>query len=241
MNAVAGTFIDGMQVCHNGHVVTDRLATCPDQARGFCDRCGAATLDQCVTCGTPLSAAHLPGLFPVATPRPPRCCIACGAVFPWARPRPSSLPAPLPTLEALLRRLPRVARELRSRHGDRPPFAIRDIHDLEDLLRALLPISFDDCRLEARTPSYAPGRRTDFLLVPHGVALTTKHVSAAQARQELVSQWPEDLAYYRGRIQVQTLIGFVYDPEGLLRDPAQLEIAWSCSDDAPELRSIIAV
>ena len=46
---------------------------------------------------------------------------------------------PLALLEELLRRLPRVIRQLRTRQGDRPPLRVEDERDLEDLLRALLP------------------------------------------------------------------------------------------------------
>src|SRR6266545_3402472 len=35
---------DVLQVCRNGHVITDRLRTCPEQALGHCDRCGAAAV-----------------------------------------------------------------------------------------------------------------------------------------------------------------------------------------------------
>ena len=53
-------------------------------------------------------------------------------------PEPAAVSDPLASLESLLRRLPRVIRQLRSRHGNRPPFLVSDERDLEDLLRALL-------------------------------------------------------------------------------------------------------
>src|SRR5205814_8178601 len=90
-------------------------------------------------------------------------------------------------LENLLRRLPRVIHELRWRHGERPPFRVSDIHDLEDLLRALLPLQFDDVRPLCRTPSYAAATRTDFLLVsPVGgrsIALTPKWLTPELAER----------------------------------------------------------
>src|SRR5439155_25452025 len=96
--------------------------------------------------------------------------------------RPAVAAPPLAALETLLRRLPRVVHELRSRHGERPPFRAADGYDLADLLRALLPLHFDDVRPPSRTPSYAAATRTDFLLVspPGGraIALTAKWVAA---------------------------------------------------------------
>src|SRR5436305_11091551 len=113
---------DVMQVCRNGHVITDRLRGSPDSAAERCDRCGAATLDRCPTCGWVLpGSAPPPGLVPVGRRQPPAYCCVCGAAFPWTR-RPTPAPPALAILETLLRRLPRAVRQLRSRHGTRPPF-----------------------------------------------------------------------------------------------------------------------
>src|SRR5437763_1122691 len=137
---------DVMQVCVNGHVITDLLYSQPDTGRTHCDRCGAATLERCRTCGRELPGAiPVPGLIPVGERRPPQHCPTCGASFPWsARPGRAWQPAPLAVLEGKLRRLPLVARQLRCRHGERPPFRVDDGYDLEDLVRALLPLHFDD-------------------------------------------------------------------------------------------------
>ena len=43
---------------------------------------------------------------------------------------------------------------------------------LDDLMRAVLPLHFDDVRPQGRTPHYAAGTRTDFLLAPERVAVT---------------------------------------------------------------------
>jgi hypothetical protein len=233
-------FPDVMQVCRNGHVITDRLRSCPEQGLSHCDRCGADTLTACPTCGLDLPGAYpLPGPLPIGRPRPPLYCPQCGAAFPWA-PRPRPAADPLAALEALLRRLPLVARQLRCRQGDQPPFRLQDEHDLEDLLRALLALPFDDVRLEGRTPAYAPGRRTDFLLHGGAVALTAKCVSRASDEGRLADELPQDAAYYQGRAGYRTLVCFVFDPEGRLRDPRRLEAAWSRPQDDLDVRCVIA-
>jgi hypothetical protein len=235
---------DVMLVCRNGHVLTDRLRSSPESAALRCDRCGAPTLDRCATCGQALPGAlPVPGLLPVGRPRPPAFCATCGAAFPWTR-RPAAAPPPVAALESLLRRLPRVVRELRSRHGDRPPFRATDTRDLEDLLRALLPLHFDDVRPLCRTPSYAAATRTDFLLVPPGggrtIALALKWVTADLAETSLTTQWEEDVTHYEGRRDCGLLVAFVYDPEGRLRDRAALELAWSRPRGDLELRCVVA-
>src|SRR5262249_13869707 len=124
-------------------------------------------------CGEHIPGAiPVPGLVLVGQLPAPHYCSACGAAFPWAdRPRPPDTSG-AGTLERLLRRLPLAARQFRSRYGTRPAFRVEDEHDLEDLLRALLPLQFDDVRPMSRTPRYAADTRTDFLLPAQEVAVT---------------------------------------------------------------------
>src|SRR5258708_1192437 len=126
---------DVMQVCHNGHVITDLLHTCPERSVSHCERCGAPTIERCPTCGQEiLGAVHVPGMVPVGEREAPKHCGGCGAAFPWT-PRatgPVVHDAPVAVLERMLRRMPKVIRQLRVRQGDRPPFRVSDERDLED-------------------------------------------------------------------------------------------------------------
>src|SRR3989442_12789634 len=96
-----------MQVCRNGHVITDLLQTFPERARSHCERWGASTLDRCRTCGHEIARpVYVPEAAPIGARRPPAYCCACGAAFPWtALARALHAPAALALLEALLRRL----------------------------------------------------------------------------------------------------------------------------------------
>src|SRR5260370_17524215 len=91
---------DVMQVCRNGHVITDLLHTYPDRGLCHCDRCGAVTLDRCATCGLEIpGAVHVPGLIPVGRSQPPEFFSAFGAPFPWnPKADPAAPPHPLSTL-----------------------------------------------------------------------------------------------------------------------------------------------
>jgi hypothetical protein len=234
MSSVEYCVQDVMQVCRNGHVITDLLRTCPERAQTHCDRCGAVTLDHCPTCGHELPGAFVvPGLQPVGARPAPCFCERCGAAFPWTRQRRLPPREPVAILENLLRRLPDVVRQLRVRHDARPPFRVRDERDLEDLVRALLPLHFDDVRPECRTPSYAAGTRTDFLLAPENIALTIKW-----AQPRILEQVPEDAAYYRRERTCRTLVVFVYDPESLLREPYPPPAATE-EGPGPEVRCLI--
>jgi hypothetical protein len=233
---------DVMQVCRNGHVITDLLTSCPELGLLHCERCGSPTLDHCLTCGQKIRGAiYVPGLVPAGSSPPPSYCASCGAPFPWTngkrRPPASN---PRAALEAMLRRLPLVVRQLRWRQGELPPFRVDDERDLEDLLRALLPLHFDDIRPIARTPSYATGRTTDFLLLPQGIALTTKLARPSVREASIAEQFKEDTAFHRGQGHSTCLLGFIYDPDGLLREPSALERAWSSRDDNFEILCVVA-
>jgi hypothetical protein len=219
----SGEVQDVMQVCRNGHVITNRLRSDPDSGRTHCNQCGAATLARCLTCGQDLPGAGLVlDLVTIGACAPPRFCPGCGAAFPWVR-RPRPAAGPLALLDPLLRRLPLVIRQLRWRQGDRPPFRMEDERDLDDLLRALLPLHFDDVRLESRTPRYSACTRTDLLLAHERTALAVKWARAGLREPQLAEQGKEDVAYYRQRAGCRALVVFVYDPEALLRDRPLLE------------------
>jgi len=232
---------DVMQVCRNGHVVTNQMRTCPEQSRSHCERCGCNTLHACSTCGQELAGAIVvPGLQPVGAPRPPQFCSMCGAAFPWQS-RPGQAKATAASiLETFLRRLPLAIRQFRGRWSTRPPFCMEDEHDVEDLVRSLLPLFFDNVRLRSRTPAYAPDTRTDFLLYQEKIALTLKRTSAGQAQSFLETQLQEDRAYYRNISDCRTLWVYVNDPQTHLQDPRILETIWSQGEDGPPMRCVIS-
>jgi hypothetical protein len=241
----SGCVPDVMQVCHHGHVITDLLHTYPERSQSHCPRCGAPTQDSCLTCGRPIAGAvPVPGLVPVGQLAPPPYCSTCGAAFPWTKRAAAAASGPLSVLESLLRRMPRVIRQLRVRQGDRPPLRVEDERDLEDLLRALLPLHFDDVRLESRTPTYASRTRMDCLLVSAEsgrlLAVPAKRATTEVRERQLQEQLQEDRAYYERQPHCWALVGLVYDPEGLLCDPRALETAWSASDGKLERRCVIA-
>jgi hypothetical protein len=240
MSALSNPVQDVMQVCRNGHVITIVLRSNPNSGLPRCDRCGADTLSQCPTCGRELpGAGAVAGMQPIGAQRPPQFCAACGAAFPWAdRPSPPATSA-LGQLESLLRRLPLVIRELRVRQGDRPPFRVTDERDLEDLLRAILPLSFDTVRRQGRTPRYDTGTRTDFLLPREGIALTLKWGRGNVSTAQLIEQFQEDAAYYRRQENCRTLVGFIYDPEGVLGETRLVETACSGLDPDLDVRCVV--
>jgi hypothetical protein len=158
--------------------------------------------------------------------------------LPWVRPRRVG-PEPLATLEQLLRRLPLVTRQLRWRQGPEPPFRVDDERDLEDLVRSILPLHFDEVRLESRTPGYSAVNRTDLLLAPGKIAITMKCAGPDKGEAQLLNQWQEDTAYHRQRGGCRTLFNYLHDPECLMREHQRLESLGSSRDDEFEVRCVV--
>jgi hypothetical protein len=183
-------------------------------------------------------ALVVPGLQPIGVRQPPCYCPTCGAAFPWTKQRRPPKAESLAVLEAMLRRLPLVVRQLQTRHGDRPAFRVVDERDLEDLLRSFLPLHFDDIRPECRTPRYSAVTRTDYLLAKEGIAITAKWVSADVRESLLIEQVREDAEYYRRERKCRILMAFLYDPEGVTREPHALEAACSGLGSEPEVRCV---
>lgn len=231
---------DVMQVCRNGHVITERLRGNPDSGRSHCDRCGAVTFYQCPTCGSEFPGAHeVPGLAAIGVRPAPRFCLMCGAALPWVR-RSRPTPEPLAALESLLRRLPLAIRQLRWRQGERPPFRVEEERDLEDLLRAVLTLRYDNVHLEGRTPAYSPRNRTDLLLTYERIALTTKLARSELREPQLADQLKEDAQYYGKNGRCRILVGYVYDPEGTLRDIRRVESIGAGWSEGLEVRCIVS-
>jgi hypothetical protein len=171
----------------------------------------------------------------------PQYCPGCGAAFPWAG---IAVAAPatdtVAILEPLLRRLPRFVGQLRDRPPSRPSLRIDDGRDLEDVVRALLHLHFDNVRRQTRTPSYAADTRTDYLVGSEPIALTVKLIGSGVAMHELEREIDEDSAYYQARPGCDRLAVLLYDPEGRLHDPPSIESRWSGKAGATEVRCIVA-
>ncbi len=108
-----------------------------------------------------------------------------------------------------------------------PPFRVECERDLEDLLRSLLLLHFDDIRLESRLPTYSPGNRSDVLLAKERIAITVKIAGRGVDEMGLAQQWKEDVAYYSRWDGWPTVVGFIYDPEGVIRNPGAVEAMMS--------------
>ncbi len=134
-----------------------------------------------------------------------------------------------------------VARQLRERHNGRATLDVDDEYDVQDLMHALLRVDFEDVRAEEWTPGYAgKAARMDFLLKDGGVVIEVKRASRALRTKELGDQLIIDIARYRQHPDCKRLICFIYDPEGIVGNPATLETDLSKAGDGFAVQVIVA-
>jgi hypothetical protein len=127
-------------------------------------------------------------------------------------------------IESVLERFPVVAREISRRHGNRPSFEIRDEYDVQDFLRGLLRIFFDDIRDEEWTPSYAgASARMDLLLKNEQIVIEVKMARRGLGEKQIREQLIIDKAYYKQHKDCKKLYCFIYDPEGRIKNPRGFE------------------
>jgi hypothetical protein len=131
----------------------------------------------------------------------------------------------LNTLVQIMRRFPKIVRELSNRQRSRPNLVrIHDEYDVQDLLRGILRGLFDDVRLEEWTPSRAGATsRIDLMLKREGIFIETKMTRPSLNQRKVAEQLILDKELYRGHPDCKMLLCFVYDPTHRLDNPESLE------------------
>lgn len=101
-------------------------------------------------------------------------------------------------LENVFNKFHKIARQLRTRHDNRPTLEVNDEYDVQDLLHSLLLLHFDDVRPEERTPSYAGGAaRADFLLKDHQIVIEVKKTRPSMTAKDLGEELIIDREKYK--------------------------------------------
>lgn len=138
--------------------------------------------------------------------------------------RGSSRISALDEVERFCERFHQVACQLRRRHAGRETLDVKDEYDLQDLFHALLRIPFDDVREEEWTPSFAgASSRMDFLLKKENLVIEMKMARKGLGAKELGAELLVDVGRYRAHPDCKTLVCFVYDPDGRIKNPAGVE------------------
>lgn len=118
----------------------------------------------------------------------------------------------------------KVVRQLRDRYDERETLDVTDEYDVQDLLKSLLQIDFNDIRPEEWTPSYAgSSKRMDILLKKPQIVIEVKKTRQGLKDKEIGEQLTIDKAYYKKHQDCKVLYCFIYDPEGRISNPIGLE------------------
>jgi len=82
---IRGSWHDVMQVCINGHKITEYAESQPESRQSFCADCGEKTIDACPKCGESIQGHHhMEDVYDFTDDYPvPKHCIHCGAAYPW--------------------------------------------------------------------------------------------------------------------------------------------------------------
>ncbi|MEA5427975.1 DUF2321 domain-containing protein [Arcicella lustrica] len=227
---------DTMQVCLNGHLITDNYHSSPEFRKSFCTECGEKTIINCPNpqCNNEIKGDyHVPGIVVLSgesTPVPD-ICEYCGQDFPW-KSKKAKLTKTISSikrddiflLNQICERFHLVAKQIRQRYNNRETIDITDEYDVQDLLHSLLVIYFDDIRPEEWIPSYAgSSKRTDFLLKNEEIVIEVKKTRKTLKAKELGEQLIIDIANYKNHPNCKSLYCFVYDPEGFIANPRGIE------------------
>lgn len=148
--------------------------------------------------------------------------------------------APVKNLEIILSRFHFVARQIKHRYNKRPALIIKDEYDVQYLLHSLLKIFFDDIRPEEHTPSSAgSSSRVDFLLKSEKIIIETKYATEKLTEKTIGEQLIIDIKKYQTHPDCSTLICFVYDPDGWLKNPSGLEKDLSGKNNNIDVKVIV--
>lgn len=76
---------DVMQVCLNGHKITDSYRSSSELGQPRCDKCGEETIHECPECGSFIRGRYnVPGIADLTPgPDPKEYCHDCGEPYPW--------------------------------------------------------------------------------------------------------------------------------------------------------------
>jgi hypothetical protein len=146
------------------------------------------------------------------------------------------------TIELICNRFHTVVRQLKKRRKGRTVLEVKDEYDVQDLMRVLLHLFFDDIRPEEVTPSYAgKSARVDFLLKVEKTVLEIKHGRTNLTEKELGDELIIDIRRYKEtHPDCESLYCFVYDPEGYIDNPRGMENDLSQVTEGMPVKVIIA-
>jgi len=141
----------------------------------------------------------------------------------------------------ILNRFPAFVRQLKRRYNGRAPLEVNDEYDVQDMVYALLTLHFNDIRAEEYTPSFAgAASRQDFLLKKEKIVIEVKKTRETLGAGKVGGELIIDMARYRAHQDCDTLILFVYDPDGYINNPSGVKTDLESKDVEGNVKVVIA-
>jgi hypothetical protein len=244
---------DVRQVCINGHQITARLRSSPENGSQFCELCGARTISTCESCGKDIPGQSTkPGMLGFGSVKVPSNCRSCGTPFPWTKDQKQSVlntalksepnkEEQIALIKNICRKFHLFARQIQNRYKKRNTIEFKDEYDVQDAFHAILKLHFKDVRSEECTPSYAGGSsRMDFLLHDEEISIEIKKTREGLKDKELGEQLIIDKERYKSHPKCKTLICFIYDPEHKIVNPTAIEKDLTQQDGEPQIFAFIS-
>ena len=122
-------------------------------------------------------------------------------------------------IEVICNKFHQIVQQMQSRYNNRATIEINDEYDVQDLFYYLLNLYFDDIRREENNPSFAGANsRGDFWLKPEKTIIEIKKTRAGLKDKKLGEELTLDIIKYQSHLDCQTLVCFIYDPEGIIEN-----------------------
>lgn len=139
----------------------------------------------------------------------------------------------LPNLESLdktslliqiLDYFPVIARHLAKRKHNRPSYNIENEYDVQDLLYVSIRSVFEDARLEEWTPKHAgKSKRIDIVVPSAEVVIEVKCIRDENHCKMIGDEVKIDIESYHSHSSCKALLFLIFDPEGKIIDPAEIQ------------------
>lgn len=83
---MSNNYYEVAQICLNGHMITARYNSSPEQSAKYCDSCGEKNIISCENCHTHIRGSYVvPGVLGAFGYAIPSYCHECGKSYPWTQ------------------------------------------------------------------------------------------------------------------------------------------------------------
>jgi len=117
------------------------------------------------------------------------------------------------TIMNIFNRFHLIANVLKNRHSGKQPIIIEDEYDVQDLLNALLHLSFDSVQKEEYLHRFGgKNPRIDFF-IPERIGIEVKKVKDRDHGKKIIEEISADKDLYSKDSRIRELYFFIYDPD----------------------------